>query len=482
MTLTNEVRAPKIKSVAIIGGGASGAIALDTLIQESHFDEIVLFERRDVLGGVWVLDEAPDELDVPPGVDQNTLDPQLSIPEFEDKLQTARADQQRFLHTAAYKGLRTNIPELLMTYSDDKDWKTAEDERVDDVYVRGHVIQRYLNNYLKRHEDHIVYRTTVEDVKKDYTVQDAPFELVLRTETDEVDSEGRAVDVWTKRTFDAVIVATGHYHVPSIPDVPGIDEVYRQFPKLINHSKTFRSVEDFKDQTIIIIGSRASGADIVELGAKYAKQIYQSKRGGNRVRGSDSSNVEFKPVISKYEVLNGDVLVHFEDGSTVTNPDKIIYATGFRFSYPFLNKSYPSFTTGYIIPDLYQHTFYTKDPQLAFVGVPTDAISFRAFEYQAILVSRYLAQKVVLPPLEEQIRWTLARYREKGDTRAYHTIDWGKKFEYWDLLTRLGGGVGPIGNAGRAFPVVTDEEVQVYDKLAQTLLTFFGVTEETKKA
>ena len=471
--------AGKTKSVAIIGGGASGAVVLDTLVKEEAFEEIVLYERRDVLGGVWVLDEKPDELDVPPGVGQEVLDPPLAIPEFQEQLRAPRSTQQRYVHTPCYKDLRTNTPELTMTYSDRAFWDTKDGERIEEKYVRAPAVQRYIEAYLKRHEDHIVYRTSVEDVNKDYTVQDAPFELVLRTETDEVDSEGRAVDVWTKRTFDAVIVATGHYHVPSIPDVPGIDEVYRQFPKLIIHSKTLRSVDQFRDQTLVVIGSRASGADIVDFGAEYAAKIYQSKRSKVHVRPSSAENIELKPLVSKYEVVDGDVLVHFEDGSTVTNPDKIIYATGFRFSYPFLKRSYPNFTTGYIIPDLFQHTFYTKDPQLSLVGVPTDAISFRAFEYQTIWISRYLAQKVALPPLEEQIRWGLTRYREKGNTRAYHTIDWGKKFEYWHELTRLGGGVGPIGTAGRAFHVETQEEIELQNSIKERLLGFFSVDEGT---
>jgi hypothetical protein len=478
MTITNEVRAPKVKSIAVIGGGASGAVVLDSLIQEQLFEKITLFERRDVLGGVWVLDEQPDKLEVPPGVAQEQLDPQLEIPQFDDEYRATRPQQQRYEQTASYNGLRTNIPEQLMTYSDVKQWDAVGDERVEQDYVRGNVIQRYVETYLNRHKDHIVFRTTVESVTKDYTREDSQFELVLRTETDEVDQDGNPIDLWTKQSFDAVIIATGHYHVPFIPSIPGIQQVYHNFPGLIEHSKTFRDASSFKDKTIIVIGSRSSGADIVELGSVHAKLIVQSKRGQRITRPTDASNVEHRPIITRYEVQDNNVIVHFEDGSTVTNPDKIIYATGFRYSYPFLNKSYPSFTTGYVIPDLYQHTFYNKDPLLSLVGVPTDAISFRAFEYQAVLVARFLAQKVSLPPIEEQIRWSLDRYQKKGDSRAYHTIDFGKKFEYLSLLTTLGGGVAKVGSTGRSFPVLTEEEDQIYQKLTQKLIAFFSLGEK----
>jgi cation diffusion facilitator CzcD-associated flavoprotein CzcO len=44
---------PSIKSVAVIGAGPSGAIAVDALIQEKHFDVIRVFERQEKAGGCW---------------------------------------------------------------------------------------------------------------------------------------------------------------------------------------------------------------------------------------------------------------------------------------------------------------------------------------------------------------------------------------------------------------------------------------------
>lgn len=481
MTHTNEVRVlpRKVKSVAIIGGGASGAIALDSLIKEEKFEKIVLFERRDVLGGVWVLDHKPDQLDVPPGFTQDQLDPKVKIPKdfqnAKDVTKLPRTQQQRYLHTASYEDLRTNIPEQLMTYSDEKTWGADEKLYVDGHYIRGVAIRDYIDRYINRHKDHVVLRTTVEDITKDYSTSDSQFELTLRTETDEKDNDGNYIDHWRKESFDSVVIATGHYHVPSIPKVPGLDEVYHRFPSKVKHSKTFRANDDFKDQTIIVIGSRASGADIVDITSKDAKFVYQSRRSKGPLRFDGAENTTLKPVISKYELVNDqDIIVHFADGTTVENPDQIIYATGFRFSYPFLKDLYPNFTTGYINPDLYLHTFSIKDPLLSLIGVPTDAISFRAFEYQAVLVSRFLAGKVVLPPLNEQLQWTLQRFIEKGDQRAYHTIDFGKKHEFLNLLTSIGGGVEPIGQTGRPFPTWTEDDLQLLLSIEERFKKFFG--------
>ena len=42
-----------IRSVAIIGAGPAGAIAVDALAQEKAFDTIRVFERREKAGGCW---------------------------------------------------------------------------------------------------------------------------------------------------------------------------------------------------------------------------------------------------------------------------------------------------------------------------------------------------------------------------------------------------------------------------------------------
>lgn len=42
-----------VKSVAIIGAGPSGAIAVDALMQEKAFDVIRVFERQEQAGGCW---------------------------------------------------------------------------------------------------------------------------------------------------------------------------------------------------------------------------------------------------------------------------------------------------------------------------------------------------------------------------------------------------------------------------------------------
>lgn len=448
-----------VESIAIIGGGASGVIALDTLIKDG-FTKVKLFERRAVPGGVWVLDRNPKEVNIEPGLNELALDPQLDNPLKEaNEVKLPRSSQERFIETASYEDLRTNIPEQLMTFSDLKSWGEGTD------YVNGEVIQRYIENYINRNISYVEYNTSVEDIYKNYEVKDSKFELTLRKEVGDE-------DYWYKESFDAVIVATGHYHVPFIPDVDGLKQVWEKYPNKVKHSKYFRKNHDFKDKTVVVIGTRASGSDIVAIAAKNGvKKLYHSKRAG--IVKNEEEQVEIKPEISKYEIVDEDIIVHFKDGSTVINPDEVIYATGFRYSYPFLRRLYPNFTTGYIIPDLYQHTFFIKDPKLSIIGVPTDAISFRIFEFQAVLVSRYYKRKIELPDLKEQLEWSVRRYQEKGNSRAYHTID--NKIEYFDTLVKLGGGISPEeGYEGKLYPTFSKEDIELHDSLLERLRLFYS--------
>ena len=41
-------------------------------------------------------------------------------------------------------------------------------------------------------------------------------------------------------------MASGHYHTPLIPDIPGLAEAKSQWPVEITHSKSFRNAEGFE--------------------------------------------------------------------------------------------------------------------------------------------------------------------------------------------------------------------------------------------
>lgn len=74
---------------------------------------------------------------------------------------------------------------------------------------------------------------------------------------------------------------------------------------------------------------------------------------------------------------------------------------------------------------------------------------FKVFEWQAVLAARFLAGRVSLPPIGEQIRWEEDRIARKGDgvsfTGLYPDFE-----EYFEEVRRIAG--EPKDGKGRALP------------------------------
>lgn len=102
-------------------------------------------------------------------------------------------------------------------------------EWIEDVFIRG---QSY---------DLIQFNTTVE--LAEYDTKSAEWKLTLRKE-----QPGKETDYWWQEKFDALVVASGHFYLPYIPDIPGLLEFDETLPGRVQHSKHYRSVEDYKDK------------------------------------------------------------------------------------------------------------------------------------------------------------------------------------------------------------------------------------------
>lgn len=58
--------------------------------------------------------------------------------------------------------------------------------------------------------------------------------------------DGQIQEQQSVETFDAVVVASGHYHAPRVPDLAGLKKWKAQWPSRIFHSKAYRSTQEFK--------------------------------------------------------------------------------------------------------------------------------------------------------------------------------------------------------------------------------------------
>ncbi|CCH44050.1 dimethylaniline monooxygenase [Wickerhamomyces ciferrii] len=472
----------KIRSVGIIGGGPSGAISLDSLIKESTFDKIVLFERKDNFGGTWRADEPKQDIKVKPGSTPQEVDPPIPLPqEFENadeelKVEIAERVPRWDESPATYRSLRTNVPERIMTFSDDKKFPWLDQPNQDELTTRESV-EKYIINYIERLSTNpssnveIFKNTHVERILK----KGEQWEVVIRSEVGNL-------DIWKKLFFDSIIIATGHYNVPQIPNVEGINEFILSGRGQVLHSKGLIVNSKFQNKKVIVIGSRSSASDTVRELKTFTNDIIWSVKdtsttffAGHKL--SRTPETLRKPPISKYVVQDDTTTVFFEDGSSAKNPDYVIYATGYFFSYPFLQDYNSNLTPqGKIIKGLYQHTFYIKDPSLSFVGTPIDGMSFRVFEIQAILVARYLAGKIKLPSVQEQEQWHKERLEKYGISRLFHTTGQDPALIYIDNLIKLGGGYDSINGTGKPFPKFSELDLEIYEANKKQLTERWSLT------
>lgn len=172
-----------------------------------------------------------------------TADPPLPIPDSVPAY-TPRSQQPRWAESSIYPYLETNVNDLSMQFSQEP---IPEDRSARSVALYGDqtpfrhwkVMRRYVQSLLERrgYEDLVSYGTSVELVEK----TGDEWKVTLR-------KSGRETDYWWEERFDAVVVASGHFSVPYIPAIDGLEEFEKSRPGSVLHSKDFRGRDIFQDK------------------------------------------------------------------------------------------------------------------------------------------------------------------------------------------------------------------------------------------
>mmetsp|Transcript_17341 Transcript_17341/g.29410 ORF Transcript_17341/g.29410 Transcript_17341/m.29410 type:complete len:468 (-) Transcript_17341:882-2285(-) len=339
--------------VAVIGGGAAGLAAARVLSRNGIKPR--LFEKEDNIGGVW------------------------------------RHVSGSKTHPM-YRGLRTNLPRELMAFRE-RPWEKDPGKS----YVTHREVCVYLQKYRDEFEldQFIVYRSlvtqlrVVEGSRSQLSTQDE--ELPLIELEWKIDEEKYA------ETFDAVCVANGHYAVPSIPVLPGIEH----FKGRTLHSIEYDDPEEFRGQTVLCIGGRASGADLAREISEVADQVYLSSATEDKV--DTHKNVTLVP---RTKSINSDGTAQFDHNCDITAIfDTIIYCTGYDYNFPFVNaesKLDLSVAPGERrVTPLYMQLWHALYPNLSFVGLLHSVLPFPLFELQVeAIVAQF--RKSILPGLKER--------------------------------------------------------------------------------
>jgi hypothetical protein len=406
----------------------------------------------------------------PPNLDPTTFDAlasrtsdiPLQLPSAPLPTHLPRQQQPRYAESSVYPLLETNVDALPMSFSREPIEGEASQLSIakhgPDTPFRKHtVICDYVASLVRRngYEDYVRYGTTVELAEK----VGSQWRLVLRKEGGESGGED---DYWSEDYFDAVIVANGHYNVPYIPRIPGLKEFEQQRPGGVKHTKMFRGPDAYKGKKVVVVGASVSAADIAyDLTAFAKKPVYAVMIGRtfNMYFGDEAfkhPGIVQKPSITHIVTTNGERTVHFLDETSVADVDEIMFGTGYSWTLPFLPSVKPRNNR---VPGLYQHIVCIDDPTLLFVGAVGAGLTFKVFEWQAVLAARILAGRATLPSIEEQKDWEKDRVKEKTDGPKFTMIN--PEFEaYFETLRALAGEEGP----GRRLPVFEKRWVEAFSE------------------
>jgi cation diffusion facilitator CzcD-associated flavoprotein CzcO len=385
--------------VCVIGAGSSGIVCCQVLAARGiPFD---CFEKGSVIGGNWKYEN------------DNGV-------------------------SSAYRSLHINTSRRVMAY--------ATFPMPDDFpdYPGHELMARYFDDYA----DHF----------------NLPEKITFNTEVKHVaPAAGGGWDVTlgdgTTRHYGAVMVANGHHWDPRWPEPPFPGE----FSGKQMHAHHYRTPEDLQGESVLVLGIGNSACDIAVEAARYEKQTFLAMRRGAWVipkylRGTPTDEMnapvltrlplsiqrfffsmsikaaQGKPtdyglpepdhkLLSAHPTVSSDLLprighgditvkpnierlegdsVRFVDGS-VEKVDTIVYCTGYKISFPFLDESVLSAQDNHI--PLYRRVVSAQNPGLYFIGLlqPIGPIMPLA-ELQAEWVADLQEGKASLPPRDSMDR------------------------------------------------------------------------------
>ncbi|CAG7946160.1 unnamed protein product [Penicillium salamii] len=430
--------------VAVIGAGISGVVTAGHLLATGI--KVTVFERSNAAGGVWLYDKrAPIEAQYP--------SPRPSA--SQEYVQDDRKDRERniLLHAPpgpCYESLTNNVSTPLLRTKLNA-WPEGTGP-----FVRHNVLKDYIQDTSqKAGVDNITkFGARVDRVYKNGSTWNVHWSTLSGSDQDVVEqnsaashhiitSQGNIRRLTKFQTFDSVIVASGHYHTPLVPDIRGLAEAKTQWPAKIFHSKSFRRSKGLEGKNVLLIGGGVSAIDIAKEISATVNQIYQSTRNGafdlpETALPSNATRIgeveEFKPSDPNIPTEHLPLTAHIKSGGILEDIGVIILCTGYQLAFPFLDQlndyslsatqadENVLVTDGTQIHNLHKDIFYIPDPTLAFVGIPFYTATFSLFEFQAIAVVAFLSGVASLPPTDSLREEYATRLKEKGYGRSFHSL------------------------------------------------------------
>ena len=380
------VALPSSLSIAVIGAGAGGLTAARSFLKRG-VKNLTIFESSSHIGGVWKYSQDPTR--------------------------------------PMYRNLQTNLPKEIMGFREYPFVNVSGADSNDDSYVTHEQVFDYLVDYTD-HFGLTKYIRFNSPVKK----------ICYDSSDDSSDDSSRKFKIFVSscsepETFDAVVVANGHYSKPNFPTMKNLD----LFTGRTMHSVEYDDPDIFSDESkcILCIGGKASGTDIAKEISRVIpsnSKVFLSMGGGDKSNSTEAPNIVTLPKtvgISDdgkefvFERGNGS-----DDGNklAVSDVSTVIFCTGFLMDFPFLDSS----DFGEIVfkerrrmSPLYKQLFYARDPRISFVGIPHSVVPFPFMEGQSECIAETIFSDL-LPDLEGRIKSAKVDF-ESGGSRGGRVED-----------------------------------------------------------
>jgi cation diffusion facilitator CzcD-associated flavoprotein CzcO len=196
------------------------------LLAEKSFSKIDVFDQRPTPGGVW--NYTP----------WTVLDSDFSIPRVrpttlpDTPVWDSQSSTAQFV-SPVYDYLETNIPHTLMNYGDTPFAKGTS------LFPHHERVLEYLQGYAEDIKPLLQLETQVREVKRTSVDNVKFWDVTTLNLTTKEQKTGR---------YDAIVVASGHYNDPFVPEIPGLAALNERYPGLISHSKFYKRPEQYTDK------------------------------------------------------------------------------------------------------------------------------------------------------------------------------------------------------------------------------------------
>ncbi|MFG6083211.1 NAD(P)/FAD-dependent oxidoreductase [Paracoccus litorisediminis] len=366
--------------VAVIGAGPSGLAQLRAFQSAARkgasIPEVVCFEKQANWGGLWNY-----------------------------TWRTGTDEHGEPVHGSMYRYLWTNGPKEGLEFAD----YSFEEHfgRQIASYPPRAVMFDYIEGRVKKAgvRDWIRFSTTVRWVE--FNEESDDFTVTVHDlEADHV----------YKERFDHVIIASGHFSSPNVPEYPGFSQFYGR----IVHAHDFRDAREFEGQDVLVVGSSYSAEDVGsqcwKYGAKSVTSCYRSAPMGFNW----PDNWEEKPALVRVDGKTA----YFRDG-TSKHVDSIILCTGYRHHFPFLPDDLRLRTANRLATaDLYKGVAYVHNPQLFYLGMQDQWFTFNMFDAQAWYVRDVILGRITMPSDKQALMADVAEReaREEAEDGTKYAI------------------------------------------------------------